>query len=218
MVPGILIRVQETVQKFMAIASFHGRPNVMDRLVRMLKYGREVRNTTKGPARIAWEGEVIMVDEVKFSMPDLKMTVHGLLATCWRRMRIDLMRLGEEDKKGQELPSLELRNLQDSPGEMREGFSFLTLQSNQWSVDGSSWLAQRLLRYIGRPQGSKGFLLNQDAVKEWVSQLRKFKEELFVLVHLTGGAPARGTEIVSIKCQNGPDGRIGRGIFLDRGL
>jgi hypothetical protein len=48
--------------------------------------------------------------------------------------------------------------------------------------------------------------------------VKSFKEELFVLVHLTGGAPARGTEIISIQHENGKDSRAQRGIFIDKGF
>ena len=63
-----------------------------------------------------------------------------------------------------------------------------------------------------------GWVLKEGVTKDWIQQLKKFKEELFVLVHMTGGAPVRGTEIVSIRSKNGADGRTGRGIFVDRGL
>lgn len=39
-----------------------------------------------------------------------------------------------------------------------------------------------------------------------------------MLVHLTGGAPARGTEIISIQHENGESSRAQRGIFIDRGF
>lgn len=39
-----------------------------------------------------------------------------------------------------------------------------------------------------------------------------------MLVHLTGGAPARGTEIISIQHKNGKSSRTQRGIFIDKGF
>ena len=48
--------------------------------------------------------------------------------------------------------------------------------------------------------------------------VRRFKETLFALVHLSGGGPARGTEITSILCENSIDGVGHRGVFLDAGL
>jgi len=39
---------------------------------------------------------------------------------------------------------------------------------------------------------------NERGIEDWFRAVRRFKEELFVLVYLTGGIPARGTEIISI--------------------
>ena len=57
--------------------------------------------------------------------------------------------------------------------------------------------------------------MKEGVSKDWIQQLKRFKEELFVLVYMTGRAPVRGTEIVSIRSKNRVDGRIGRGIFVD---
>ena len=55
-------------------------------------------------------------------------------------------------------------------------------------------------------------------MEDWFREVKRFKEELFVLVHLTGGAPARGTEIISIQHENGESSRAQRGIFIDQGF
>jgi superfamily II DNA or RNA helicase len=44
-----------------------------------------------------------------------------------------------------------------------------------------------------------------------------FKEELMVLVHLGAGAPARATELLSIRHINGVEARNQRGVFIDNG-
>jgi hypothetical protein len=46
----------------------------------------------------------------------------------------------------------------------------------------------------------------------------RFKEELLVLVHLTVGALARGTEVLSIQYTNGDNSRAYRGIFVQNGM
>jgi len=103
---------------------------VMDRLLRMLKFGREIRNRTKGESRVRWVGETIMIDQVKFSMTDLRLAVHGLLETTKRRMRVDFMRLDEEDDGVGKMPKIDLAQIRDAPGQMSEGFSFLHLEEN----------------------------------------------------------------------------------------
>jgi hypothetical protein len=48
--------------------------------------------------------------------------------------------------------------------------------------------------------------------------VRCFKETLFALVHLSGGGPARGTEITLIQCENSTKGVGHRGVFVNAGL
>ena len=69
-----------------------------------------------------------------------------------------------------------------------------------------------------RDDGEEKYILKEGVVKDWIKQLKRFKEELFVLVHLTGGAPTRGIEVISIKSKNRADRKVGRGVFVDRGL
>ncbi|KAI1663154.1 DEAD/DEAH box helicase [Pyrenophora tritici-repentis] len=51
-----------------------------------------------------------------------------------------------------------------------------------------------------------------------MQHVRRFKGDLFALVHLSAGAPARGTEITSILCENDVSGLGNRGIFVESGL
>ena len=43
-----------------------------------------------------------------------------------------------------------------------------------------------------------GIVWNEKGIEDYFRAVKRFKEELFVLVHLIRGAPVRGTEIVSI--------------------
>ncbi|EFQ85737.1 hypothetical protein PTT_19226, partial [Pyrenophora teres f. teres 0-1] len=61
-------------------------------------------------------------------------------------------------------------------------------------------------------------LWRDNAVARYMKGVRRFKESLFTLVHLSAGAPARGTEITSIQCENSADGVGYRGVFLEGGL
>jgi hypothetical protein len=58
----------------------------------------------------------------------------------------------------------------------------------------------------------------QKGVEDYFRRVGRFKEELLALVHLTAGAPARGTEVLSIQHTNGEDSRAQRGIFLEDGM
>ncbi|KAL5370900.1 hypothetical protein DPSP01_014611 [Paraphaeosphaeria sporulosa] len=48
--------------------------------------------------------------------------------------------------------------------------------------------------------------------------VRRCKEGLFALVHLSAGGPGRGTEITSIQCENSAEGIGYRGVLIDGGM
>ncbi|KAF1925610.1 uncharacterized protein M421DRAFT_38901, partial [Didymella exigua CBS 183.55] len=54
-------------------------------------------------------------------------------------------------------------------------------------------------------------------VQRYEKALRLFREHLLVLVHMTGGAPARGTELVTVTHTNMPNAES-RGLFVEDGL
>jgi hypothetical protein len=61
-------------------------------------------------------------------------------------------------------------------------------------------------------------LWHDAAVAAYIKTVRRFKETLFALVHLSAGRPARGTKITSIQYENSAEGVSHWGVFLDRGL
>ena len=87
---------------------------------------------------------------------------------------------------------------------------------NTFSVDGPRWMCERMLREsrmrtaIVRERGSINEIrCVSERVHGYFQDIRTFKEELFTLVHMTVVAPARGTEIISIKHRNSGDERGG---------
>ena len=129
-------RIQERVRGRITVIEFNSKLNIIDRLVRILKFGREIRNRTKGDARVRWEGETIIIDYVKFGIADLRTAVHRLLETAKRRLRVDLIRLNEEDNdnnnrdRGERMPTFNLKEIKDSLGVITGQFSFLLLSEN----------------------------------------------------------------------------------------
>ncbi|USP80403.1 hypothetical protein yc1106_07677 [Curvularia clavata] len=97
---------------------------------------------------------------------------------------------GRIRKGGATIPELSLETLMDRLGELSAGYSFLKEPGNAFS-DWEHWL---LKRWCG------------GGVAAYMKRVRRFKEALFVLVHLSAGAPARGTEITSILCKNEQNG------------
>jgi hypothetical protein len=112
-----------------------------------------------------------------------------------------------------------MTSIVDNHAVMDEGFGFVHDACNPWPVDGKRWLGQRLFteaqiraRFIADGETRT---LNPDAVKSYLRQVRRWKEEMVVLVHMSAGAPARATELVSIQQVNGENARCHRGVMID---
>ena len=66
------------------------------------------------------------------------------------------------------------------------------------------------------PEG-RGVVWRAQAVRKYEKAIQAFREHLLVLVHMTGGQPARGTEVVTVQHMNSPNGES-RSVFIKDGL
>ncbi|KAH0399710.1 hypothetical protein KCU89_g5930, partial [Aureobasidium melanogenum] len=135
---------------------------------------------------------------------------------------------------GSQLPELNMDDIKDNPSDTwSDKFNFLEYAINKWSVDGKNWLLDRVMeddklikQFVRTTDASSAseddsntaIPWNEAGISQYFKAVEKFKEQLFVLVHLTAGAPARGTESVTVAYENGVDDRGYRGVFVDNGL
>jgi hypothetical protein len=98
------------------------------------------------------------------------------------------------------------RNLQGTPP-CRENWLLERVLGNAWLRD----------EFILPGSSAKQVRWNQAAVKAYRQQIDAFLERLLLLIHITSGQPARGTEILSIRCVNTVKGYY-RSLFVDNGM
>ena len=159
----------------------------------------------------------LLINQIQLSMEDIRRLVHGLESSTRTLLVRRILLLDGDDQ----LPALDLKQLCDHPSQMKEGWSFLSDQRTSWSVDGSTWMMRRQvtepqLRERFRTSTAKHAPVDELKFSRWLEDVKAFKEQLFALVHLSGGAPARGTEVVSIRHENGRTEP--RGIFIESGM
>lgn len=165
----------------------------------------KIRYTTNADGQVGWTGadhDIIVVRKVQFSIGQIRTVVHGLLATTRKRLVEELMILipGVGDWRAEDMPRFDMAGIVDNYAIMDEGFSFIHDARNLWPVDRKRWLGQRLFteahvraRFIGDSEERK---FNPDVVESYLRQVRRWKEEMLVLIHMSAGAPARATELV----------------------
>ncbi|KAJ9653801.1 hypothetical protein H2201_009096 [Coniosporium apollinis] len=144
--------------------------------------------------------------------------VKVLRMQLWKELLLDVEEIGSTRPGTTQLPKLKLDRLSDNPSKMMEGWSFLQDTRNTFDVDGKRWLFKRALaeerlkkEFIRREQDVAGsgrdIPWRGQGVRDYMQQIRRFKERLFVLVHMTSGSPARGREVVSVQYKNRVNGR-----------
>lgn len=224
--------VRGPVQQFMTLMDYGGRSTPINHILQQRTYGMAIRNTTKAPAKIGWQGDTILIGKIQFTVEDVRKTIFGLWQTARRRLLRDLLFVddGEDEDelsirdRRSGLPSVDVASLFDNEAEDAAGWNFLHDGRNEFVVDGSDWMAKRMFaephirRIFIAGVSDEGVGWKDGGVEKYFRRVRQFKEELLVLVHLSAGAPARATELTSIMSVNPVPGRGRRGIIIDNGL
>lgn len=228
-VPSVFELVKKDVNKFMIMTEFGGYPTPINTVYVQKMYGMKIRYTTKAEGQISWEGDdTVLVRKIKFGMNDIRSIVHGLLAIIRTQLVEELLMLppnpDPSEWRPSELPRFDISKIADNHRVLDEGWNFFQDVRNEWAVDGEQWMGTRLFdddsirqRFI-RHQIGITIECDTDAVTRYLRAVKKCKERLIVLVHLSGGAPGRSTELTSIQCENGKYARSQRGVFMDDGL
>lgn len=121
------------------------------------------------------------------------------------------------------MPALSLRSLVDNPAESAPGWSFVQDLRNEVLQGYGRWLLDRIVENNWLCKdflGASGVTVRwrEGAVASYLAQVERFLERLLLLIHITGGQPARGTELLSIQYCNPADGQGQRNIFLENRL
>jgi len=181
------------------------------------QYGMVVRTRTSGPGTIEWHGDTIRYrSTIEFSMGTFRSFIHKLIQTAQEQLDKLLML-----RPGEERPAVVLAELEDNAAKSEPGWLFIKDERNYWSVDGSRWLMDRVVNDDALQndwlRGKDGLRWKMDRVWAYMEAVAYFMELLLVLMHITGGQPARSTELLSIRYRNtGAGGR--RNIFIEKGL
>jgi len=235
----IIPRVQELTASLLTRAVSTGKHTPIDRILHMRTFGPRLRNTIKSVARVSRKDGIheVCIDKTSFTMGELRRAIFGSLETCKGRLVEKIMFLDGEE----ELPRLELSRLSDNAAQLTEDHSFLKDPRNRSVLDQvpmrdgkgnttrEKWMWSRMLREprmkqllqdgeVGQARNREELEFDAAGVEKYSKQITTFKEELIVLCHMTAGAPARETEIVSIMHESGQDSRFQGGVFIHQGL
>ena len=225
---GLFHIVRDKVQRFITVTSATTDPGPMDWIFEARSYGMKIQFTTAVAGQIHWEGsERVIYQKTSFSMDQLRDMVYSLTQELHRTMRQLLFIEDDNDDNnsegGEDVPAIDWAGIEDDTTDQSRGYSFLTDSRNEWAADGPLWLARKvaerpaLRRRWLRRDGDDATPYHTDEMARYGRLVDQFRERLLILMHLTGGQPARAPEILSIRHQNTPYGGI-RNIFIREGM
>lgn len=212
---GCLQLVQEMMDKFMVRGS-HGP---MQWMLDLRTYGLKIHYNTTSRGHVEWKGyDELLYKDLHFNMAQFRSMVHGL-ATESRRLLIEEL-LFFDRKTAEQVPQIPWEGLRDNATEGRAGWNFLKDHRTQMPVDGETWLFNRVGRDAAtrerfiRPEACSG--VDRQEVERYMGRVVEFREKLIVLMHIAGGQPARGPEILSVRHSNTVKGGH-RNVFIEDG-
>lgn len=114
---------------------------------------------------------------------------------------------------------VDISALEDDAGNTSLGYTFLSDARNRGILrKQSNWILERILGDEAlRTEWLLGSGLRPRAVTRYGEVVEQFRTKLLLLMHLTGGQPGRGSEVLSIRHRNTSYGGA-RNIFLWKGL
>jgi len=196
-------RIHDLRQQHLCEGSFSPTSSILTQLA----MGKKFNQTHQSPSNIHWSdneetifylGQPVVLDKIQGM---IEFSIHEL-----QELMIELT-------FGSPVETVDLSRIVDSmawsQAFRRQDFSFISHTQNQDQVKGDY---QYLLGRARRGEGRwKMFKANRETKKtEWnkpqviayLTKERKFLQKLMVLMHITGGQPARGPELGSIKVSN----------------
>jgi superfamily II DNA helicase RecQ len=208
----------EWVRKMMDGFMVRGCGSPMQWMLDLRGYGMKIDFNTTSAGHVNWrDGDTLEYKAVKFNMAEFRGMVGGLHQATRRALLEDLM--FTTDRGG--IPVVPWQHLYDDPSNDEAGWSFIRDQRSRLPVDGQSWLHERI---GSRPDLRQRFIragtasgIDRERMRDWLRQVAAFRGKLLVLMHMTGGQPARGPEILSVRHRNTVQGGH-RNLFIEDGM
>jgi hypothetical protein len=205
--------VTEMMDKFMV----RGTNGPMQWMLDLRTYGLKVHYETTSEGEVEWISDELLYKAVRFKMPEFRSFVHGLVEEVERLVYQDLL----FDQQRTNTPPVRIEALQDDPNNSVPGWNFLQDPRNKHIFHTQDWLIKHIAldkqrQAMFKLRGPEG-RVNKSGIKTYIDQVKVLLDKLLVLVHVVGGQPARGTEILSVRHSNTVTGKH-RNVFIIHGM
>ena len=210
-----LDRLQELHGKFLS----DGQPSIVNEMLSLLAYGLGIIKKTDNEPSITWshDGGTIYQHGYPITVNQFKSFIQKLAEEMADNFYQNLVfSVHRSNSELHEIPKFNLLEIRDDMANRLTGYFFVTDLRN--SLDQyRSWLLHRVVKIpIARERlvgdNRHELIWKSLGIKQYLEDCKQFMEQLLVLVHITGGQPARGTEILGLQYENTVQRR--RNIFI----
>ena len=211
---NMISHVEQIVREFMV----RGSQSPMQWMLDLRSYGMKIAFNTTSTGQMDWIGDQIVYQDLQFTMPEFRAFVHGL---SYKAERLLLQELLFTRTISRPVPTIDLIQIKDNVIDHRTGWNFLQDVRNSSLINGAEWMRQRIhdhptLRAELFPNHIDP-VHSPSSVLTYLAHVRTFLTKLFLLIHITGGQPARVPEILTVRHHNSSHNEP-RNIFIEDGL
>lgn len=187
-------------------------------LLDLRTYGLKIHYHATTDGKVSWKDKYTLgYSSITFTMDQFRGMVHELVVAARQALLEDI--LFAKDRS--EVPIIPWDAMFDDPTNSAVGWNFIQDQRSRLPVDGQEWLYGRIHsqtklqdRFVR--SDSAGFI-DRERTRDWMRQVARFRGLLLILMHITGGQPARGPEILSVRHRNTAQGGH-RNMFIEDGM
>lgn len=211
-----LERLTNLVNRFMIRGSHSPIEHILD----LRAYGLKIARESTSIGHIDWDRETIFYSGISFSMSNFRGFIHGLVHST-RTILYDKI-LFKSINRSRDIPLIPWETIHENPLDNSPYSNFLNNPQSDLTISRpQNWLFDRiylnkdLLRRFEIP-GSE-FHWNRKRLETYFESITLFLEKLLILIHISGGQPARAPKILSLQYSNSTKTGL-RNIFYENGL
>lgn len=191
--------------------------------VSLRSFGKRIRDCTTSMGYIQWseDAQTVFYRDFEISISGFRDFVCDQVKKGQSQLE-SLFLLSVDEERREVVPPILLDRIRDNPTVTLTGWNFLKDKRNQDTLPShEKWLLQRVLsterlrdQFCSLDCHGK-VSWNRKTIDEFQRKTVAFLETLLLLVHVTSGQPARGTEIIGVQHTNTS---FHRNIFVEEGL
>lgn len=191
--------------------------------ISLRSFGKKIRDSITSIGYVQWseDGQTLSYCNIELQVPQFKDFVAQKVQQAQQQLE-SLFLLGPDEARVDIVPRVSLYKLRDNPAVTTFGWNFLHDERNQEHLPRhDDWLlghvlgSERLQEQFCTLDHWDEVIWSIKSIKEYCKEVNDFLETLLLLIHITGGQPARGSEITSLQHLNTA---FHRNVFVEDGL